>query len=167
VSFTGKPALTTAAAIENDGFWPSLSIGDLLNKYRIPAEYADDTIKTGLMMAMIRVNDALDEVKAAIVALGFATLADYASVNHTRTVGGINALQLQYEHAVFARAKAGLLKQFNSMNQKPEAENAAKTADETEKYWLDESQGCIKAYFDLIVPNSTKLGKANTRAILL
>jgi hypothetical protein len=167
MSLTGKPALTTAAAITNDGFWPDLALGDLLTKYRIPAEYADDVIKTGLMMAILRVNDQLEAVKAAIVALGFTTLADYASVHHTREVGGINALQLQYEHAVFARAKAGLLKQFNTLNRKPEAENAAKESNDTEQYWLDESQGCIKAFFDLIVPASNTLGKANARVVLL
>jgi hypothetical protein len=167
MSLTGKPALTTEAPVENDGFWPSLAIGDLLNRYRIPSEYADDVIKTGLMMAMIRVNDQLEDVKAAIIALGFTTLDEYASVHHIREVGGINALQLQYEHAVFARAKAGLLKQFNTLNRKPEAENAAKESDETEQYWLDESQGCIKAFFDLIVPASNTLGKANARVVLL
>ncbi|MGJ0489611.1 head completion/stabilization protein [Methylobacter sp.] len=167
MSLTGKPALTTAAAITNDGFWPDLALGDLLTKYRIPAEYADDVIKTGLMMAILRVNDQLEAVKAAIVALEFTTLAGYASVHHAREVGGINALQLQYEHAVFARAKAGLLKQFNTLSRKPEAENAAKESDDTEQYWLDESQGCIKAFFDLIVPASNTLGKANARVVLL
>jgi hypothetical protein len=167
MSLTGKPALTTAAAITNDGFWPDLALGDLLTKYRIPAEYADDVIKTGLMMAILRVNDQLEAVKAAIVAIGFTNLVEYASVHHTREVGGINALQLQYEHAVFARAKAGLLKQFNTLNRKPEAENAAKESNDTEQYWLDESQGCIKAFFDLIVPASNTLGKANARVVLL
>jgi hypothetical protein len=166
VSLTGKPALTTIAPVENDGFWPSLAIGDLLKKYRVPSEFDDDTIKTALMMAIIRVNDLLEHVKTEIIAQGFDALLDYASVHHTRAVGGINAMQLQYEHAVFARAKAGLLP-FKTMEKRQQGESPVDDRLETEQYWLDESQGCIKAFFDLILPGSNVLGKANARVVLL
>jgi hypothetical protein len=166
MSLTGKPALTTAEPIANDGFWPSIAIGDLLKKYRVPSEFDDDTIKTALMMAIIRVNDQLEQVKTEIIAQGFDALPDYASVHHTRAVGGINALQLQYEHAVFARAKAGLLP-FKTLEKRQQGEGTVDERLETEQYWLDESQGCIKAFFDLIVPASNTLGKANARVVLL
>jgi hypothetical protein len=154
MSLTGKPALTTAAALANDGFWPNMAIGDLLNKYRIPSEYADDTIKLGLTMAMVRVNEKLEAVKSAIVALGYATLQAYCTAN-VEQIAGEDVLMLQYKHAVFCRAKAFLLRQFPSINRKPIAENEAKEAPETEQYWLDQSQAAIASFFDVFLPEES------------
>lgn len=152
MSFTGKPALTTLAAISNDGFWPSLEMADLVNQYRVPSEYADDVVKTGLTMAIVRVNAKLAEVKTAIKDLGHNSLANYAAVVDSE-VNGQDVLALHYRHAVFCRAKAFLLKQFNTLNQKPEAENAAKTANETEQWWLAESQKSIGDLFKFVLPD--------------
>lgn len=167
MSLTGNPTLTTAAAITNDGFWPDLSIADLLNNYRVPAEYADAVISTGLLMAIVRVNDALYPVKEAVVSLGFSTFATYVAVHHPLSVNSINVLTINYHNAVHTRAKAGLLQQFNSMNRKPNAENAAKESETTEQYWLDESQLSIKALFDAVLPDAGVLSCANVHVSLL
>lgn len=167
MSLTGNPALTMAAAITNDGFWPNLTMADLLNNYRIPAEYADAVISTGLIMAMVRVNDALYPVKEAVVSLGYSTFAAFCAAEHPTAINSVNVLAMQYHHAAFTRAKAGLLQQFNSMNRKANAENAAKESDDTEQYWLDESQASIKALFDAALPDAGVLGSANTYVALL
>jgi len=117
MSLTGKPALTTSADITNDGFWPTLSVGELMSKYRIPAEYADDTIIWGLTLALVNVNMALEPVKADIVALGFVSLTAYTTA-HPHVINSNPLLDTLYKHAVFSRAKAGLLMQFNSMNRR-------------------------------------------------
>jgi hypothetical protein len=166
MSFTGKPALTSLAAVSNDGFWPSLEMADLLNQYRVPSEYADDVIKTGLTMAIVRVNTKLADVKTAIKDLGHSSLANYAAVVDSE-VNGQDVLALNYRHAVFCRAKAFLLKQFNTLNQKPEAENAAKTADETEQWWLNESQGAIAFLSNFVLPDLAVSGKASVYVALI
>jgi hypothetical protein len=151
MSLTGKPALTTSAALANDGFWPDMSIGDLLIQYRIPSEYADETIKLGLTMAMVRVNEKLAKVKAALISLGHATLQAYCDAN-VKQIAGEDVLILQYRHAVFCRAKAFLLRQFPTVNRRPVAENEAKEAPETEQYWLDQSQASIASFFSQFLP---------------
>jgi hypothetical protein len=154
MSLTGKPALTTSAALANDGFWPDVALGDLLSKYRVPAEYADETIKTGVMLSMVRVNEKLAKVKAAIIALGYATLQAYCDAN-VQQIADEDVLILQYNHAVFARAKAFLLRQFPTINRRPIAENEAKEAPETEQYWLDQSQAAIASFFAQFLPESS------------
>jgi hypothetical protein len=166
MSLTGKPALTASAALENDGFWPDVAIGDLLHKYRIPAEYADDTIRLGLTMATVRVNEKLAKVKTAIIALGYATLQAHCDAN-VRQVAGEDVLILQYRHAVFCRAKAFLLRQFPTVNRRPVAENEAKEAPETEQYWLDQSQAAIASFFELFLPDETVAAQDGVYVALL
>lgn len=167
MSLTGKPALTAQEPVENDGFWPLLQIGDLMEKYRIPAEYADQVIKTGLVLAMVRVNAKLKPVKDAMAVLGYSTLAAFIAANDAEQIDGVDVLVIEYENAVYARAKAGLLKQFQTINRRPQAENSAKESDETEQYWLDQSQGSIKVFFDLVLPDSGMLAKAKAYARLM
>ncbi len=166
MSLTGKPDLTTAAPIANDGFWPDLLLADLLNKYRIPAEYADDVIITGLTIAMIRVNEQLQAVKSQLLLELYSSLADFSAAN-PNTINAVDLLLTEYQNAVFCRAKAGLLQQFNTLNRKENAENAAKESDETEQYWLDESQASIKTFFSIVLPGEVVSGRANTRVTLL
>lgn len=168
MSLTGKPLLTTADPVANDGFWPDLLIGNLMSKYRIPPEYDDDVIKTGLLMAMIRVNGQLAAIKDRVALLAYADFSAYADDLHPDTINDVNVLLLHYEHAVFARAKADLLKQFNSLNRKPNAENAAKEADDAVEFWMNASQGSILALFNAIIPDDTDTpGTANAHVVLL
>lgn len=155
MSLTGKPDLTTAAPFVNDGFWPDLSLAELMDKYRIPAEYADETIKWGLTLALVNVNLELEAVKAAIVLTGSNTLAAYNTA-HPHPINGVELLVIQYNHAVYSRAKAWLLQQFNSMNRKVVAEAAMKEAPETEQYWLDESAKAIRQLFAKFLPLEVK-----------
>jgi hypothetical protein len=166
MSLTGKPELTTAAAVTNDGFWPDLALADLLSNYRIPSEYADGVIQTGLGMALINVNLRLNAVKAKLVLDGYATLAAYTTA-HPETINGKQVLEELYKHAVYARAKAGLLMQFASINRRPQAENQAKEGDDMETYWLDESQAAIAEFFRRFLPAELVFNKANALAVLL
>jgi hypothetical protein len=166
MSLTGKPALTTAAAITNDGFWPDLALADLLNNYRIPSEYADGVITTGLTLALMQVNQKLVKVKAKLVLDGYANLAAYTT-DHPEAVNGKQVLTELYKHAVYSRAKAGLLMQFAAINRRPEAENQAKEGQNMETYWLDESQAAIAEFYRRFLPDETMPSKANTLAVLI
>ncbi len=166
MSLTGKPELATSAPISNDGFWPDLNTNDLLSQYRIPSEYVDAVITRGLVLAMIRVNEKLEPVKAEMQTLGYTTLAEYTAA-HSRQINAIEVLLTKYQHAVFCRAKAGLLQQFKTMNRRPQAENEAKESEETEQYWLDESQACIQAFFDALFTEHNVSASSNVHAELM
>jgi len=166
MSLTGKPSLTTAAPFINDGFWPDLSLGDLMNRYRIPAEYADETIQWGLTLAVTNVNLDLEAVKTQIQALGHATLNAYNTAA-PKQLNGVYVTVIRYQQAVFSLAKAFLLQQFNSLNRKPEAENAAKEANETEQWWRDQSQQAVAELFALILPNQPVSANANVHVALI
>lgn len=166
MSLTGKPSLTTAAPFVNDGFWPDLSVGELVDKYRIPAEYADPTIQWGLTLAVVNVNLDLEAVKAAMVALGHNTLAAYIAANPA-PLNDTDRLTIQYTHAVYAFAKAQLLQQFNSMNRRENAAAAAKEAPETEQYWLDESAKAVQQLFAKFLPLEPKTANRGVHAALI
>ncbi|MGZ5025697.1 MAG: head completion/stabilization protein [Methylobacter sp.] len=166
MSLNGKPSLTTAAALANDGFWPELLLGDLMDNYRIPSEYADNVIKTGLTLAMIRVNDKLGKVKAKLQTDGYDSLADYTAA-HPEPINDSDVFTEHYKNAVFCRAKAGLLKNFQTINRRPQAENQAKEGDDTEDYWLDESQASIAELFRRVLPDEPVFSKHNTFAALI
>lgn len=160
MSLTGKPSLTTASPITNDGFWLDVSMADLMSKYRIPSEYADDTIKWGLSLAVIRINEKLARAKAEMISLGSDTFADYLSAHSTPVAEG-ELLQIHYEAAVYSRAKALLLQQFKTMNRRTIAENEAKESEQTEQYWLDESQKSIASIMGWFFPTETFMTNAN------
>ena len=166
MSLTGKPSLTSASAFVNDGFWPDLSVATLMDKYRIPPEYADETIKWGLTLAMVNVNLDLEPVKAAIVALGYASLTAYNTVN-SQQLNSEQVTVIHYQHAVYAYAKAFLLQQFNSLNRKPNSESAAKEAPETEQYWMDQSASAVQKLFAKFLPLETKTATAGAHVALL
>ena len=160
MSLTGRTAQTTQSTVENDGFWPAISIGDLVGKYRIPSDYADSTVETGLLLGIIRINERLMAVKAAILADGHATFAEYLTAN-SLPVGGSELLQIHYEHAVCSRAKAHLLQDFKTISRREAAENEAKESDNTEQFWLDESARSLASILDHFFPDETHHNSAN------
>ena len=167
MGFTGKTSQTTAVHISNDGFWPDVSVGDLLNNYRIPSEYTDGVTKTGLIMSLTHINQALKAVKDAVLLIPLNTLEEYCDAN-VNEINGLPVLITHYKHAVYCRAKADLLKQFNSLNRKPNAENAAKESDDQQDYWLDQSQASIKAIFTQVLPDDTSVSSmANVHISLI
>jgi len=168
MSLTGRPDLVAAATFDNDGFWPELSTADLLSRYRVPSDIADDVVPTALQMAVFRVNESLDDVKAAIVLLGFATLQLYVDA-HPQPLGDSDKLVVGYEHAVYSRAKAGLIPQFvNAVRRSKDDGKAQSEADEGEQYWLDESQSMIAAFHRMLLPgNDLKPGNGNVHVALI
>lgn len=166
MSLSGKPSLTTPAPFNNDGFWFDLDTGEFLSQYRVPGEYADDTIQWGLTLALVNVNLDLEPVKFAIIDLGYVTADAYVLANPV-DMGDTDQLIVQYKHAVYANAKAWLLQQFNSMNRKPNAENAAKEAPDTEQWWLDQSAKAIAQLFAQFLPLETKTANRGVHAVLI
>jgi len=165
MAFSGKPKLTSDAPVANDGFWPTLALGDLMGKYRVPSEVDEGVIKTALVMAIVRVNEKLADAKAAMVALAHATFEDYLDDNSI-TQGDDELLMVLYQHAVFARTKASLLEQFVTTGTK-------KTQDQhdqdlmTEQHWLDESQFSIRSLIINIIPTAEPMSQADVQVALI
>ena len=49
MSFSGNPSKYSEQQIENDGFWPDLSLPEFQKAYRLPGEYLVETLVVGLI----------------------------------------------------------------------------------------------------------------------
>lgn len=140
MSFSGKPTTLVEQAIENDGFWPDLSVAEFQRGYRLPAEYLVELLADGIAFAMGEVNQDLAKRKAAWQAAGITSVesAD-PTVLQERTFHVAT-----YKRAVYCRAKAYLLQQFATVNRRDTAENLAKEAPATEERFLAFSQQAVR-----------------------
>ncbi|MHC5193216.1 head completion/stabilization protein [Pseudomonas frederiksbergensis] len=141
MSFSGKPTTFVEQAIENDGFWPNLSLAEFQKGYRLPAEYLVDMLVTDLTTAMIEVNGDLSKRKAAWQNAGVTTVesAD-PMVLPERTFHAAT-----YKRAVYCRAKASLLTQFATVTRRESAENTGKELPERGETFLEFSQQAVRS----------------------
>lgn len=141
MSFSGKPTTFVEQAIENDGFWPDLSVAEFQKGYRLPAEYLVDMLVTDLTTAMIEVNRDLAKRKGQWQNVGITSVesADPMVLPertfHTAT----------YKRAVYCRAKASLLTQFATVTRRDSAENTGKELPERGETFLEFSQQAVRS----------------------
>lgn len=138
--WTGKTDEYLATVITNDGFYPDLTLGDLQRDYRIPAEFAEDTVKRHLTVAVIEINSRLETKKTEWVTAGSATLEAVSA----EKIGDEFILIAHYMRSVFCRAKALLLQQFATLNRKNAAQHAANESDENQQHWFSESDLALR-----------------------
>ena len=141
MSFSGNPSKFVEQQIENDGFWPDLSLAEFQKAYRLPGEYLVETLVDGLISAMTEVNTDLAKCKAKWQVAGVTSLnsAD-PMVLPERT------FQAQtYKRAVYNRAKASLLTQFATITRRESAENTGKELPERAETFLAFSQQAIRS----------------------
>ncbi|NWD54267.1 head completion/stabilization protein [Pseudomonas veronii] len=141
MSFSGKPTTLVEQAIENDGFWPDLSVAEFQQGYRLPAEYLVDMLVADLTTAMIEVNRDLAKLKAQWSAAGVSSVksAD-PMVLPERTFQAAT-----YMRAVYCRAKASLLTQFATVTRRETAENTGKELPERGETFLEFSQQAVRS----------------------
>ena len=141
MSFSGKPTTFVEQAIENDGFWPDLSVSEFQKGYRLPEEYLVEMLAAELTTAMIEVNTDLAKKKAQWQSAGVSRVesAD-TTVLPERTYQA--AL---YKRAVYTRAKATLLTQFATVNRRESAENVGKELPERSETFLAFSQAAVRS----------------------
>lgn len=139
-SFSGKPTTFVEQNIENDGFWPNLSVAEFQKGYRLPAEYLVELLVTDLNTAMIEVNRDLAKRKSDWQNVGVITVekAD-STVLPERTFHAAT-----YKRAVYCRAKASLLTQFATVNRRESAENIGKELPERGETFLEFSQQAVR-----------------------
>ncbi|AAZ34762.1 head completion/stabilization protein [Pseudomonas savastanoi pv. phaseolicola] len=141
MSFSGKPTTFVEQAIENDGFWPDLSVTEFQKGYRLPAEYLVEMLAADLTMAMVEVNTDLAKLKARWQGAGVSNVesAD-TTILPERTFQAAT-----YKRAVYSRAKASLLTQFATVNRRESAENVGKELPERSETFLAFSQAAVRS----------------------
>lgn len=141
MSFSGKPTTFVEQVIENDGFWPNLSVAEFQKGYRLPAEFLVDMLVADLTTAMIEVNRDLAKRKSQWQSAGITSVesAD-PMVLQERTFHAAT-----YKRAVYCRAKASLLSQFASVVRRESAENLGKEEPERKETFLEFSQQAVRS----------------------
>ncbi|HAS89840.1 MAG TPA: head protein [Desulfovibrio sp.] len=133
MTFLGLPDEKVADVnVENDGFFPDISVGHIQEIYRIPAEFESGLVKNQLQLSIAWANAQLVSWKAEQVAAGYETLKAIPA----GIIGEDTEKELHYKHAVCSHAKAELLPQYESMiraksaNRKSDVEGVETQADD-------------------------------------
>ena len=143
MSFSGKPTTLVEQQIDNDGFWPDLSVSEFQKGYRLPGEYLGEMLAADLKTAMVEVNTDLSRVKAKLQAAGISNLEAAAGVT-TPAEWAYAYKVVLYKRAVYCRAKASLLTQFATVNRRESAENLGKELPERSETFLAFSQQAVR-----------------------
>ena len=141
MSFSGKPTTFVELTIENDGFWPDLSVSEFQKEQRLPAEYLLELLADALNTAMVEVNTDLAKCKSRWQANGVARVE---SADSTLLPERSFKVKL-YKRAVYCRAKGNLLPQFATVTRRESAENTGKEAPERAETFLAFSQQAVRA----------------------
>ncbi|RBH53166.1 MULTISPECIES: head completion/stabilization protein [Pseudomonas] len=141
MSFSGKPTTFVEQQIENDGFWPDLSVSEFQKSYRLPAEYLVDLLGTDMTTAMIEVNADLARCKARWQAVGINSVESADS----RLLPERTFKAATYKRAVYCRTKASLLTQFATVTRRESAENTGKELPERAETFLAFSQQAVRS----------------------
>ncbi|RMP59461.1 hypothetical protein ALQ18_01371 [Pseudomonas marginalis pv. marginalis] len=144
MSFSGKPTTFVEQAIENDGFWPDLSVSEFQKEQRVPAEYLVELLVDTLKSALVEVNADLAGVKATLQDAGVSSLAAAAVVDTPAAWAYAHKITL-YKRAVYCRAKGHSLPQFATVTRRESAENTGKEAPERVETFLAFSQQAVRA----------------------
>lgn len=129
----------TSEEIDNNGFFPALSLAEFVTLFAIPSTIENDLLKAKLLVAMDEVNQKLNSFKEQQIKNGFATLASVPGDQ----LGGESAKLMQYKQAVYAEAKAELINTSVSMARRAEAENSAASAAELLSYYKKISTNAV------------------------
>lgn len=141
MSFSGKTTTFVDRQIENDGFWPNLSLAEFQKEYRLPAEYLVELLGADMTMAMIEVNNDLAKCKARWQAFGINNIETADS-----TLLPERAFKAKlYKRAVYCRTKGNSLPQFATVTRRESAENTGKEAPERRETFLEFSQQAVRA----------------------
>lgn len=143
MSFSGKPTTVVEQTIENNGFWPNLSLAEYQKAYRLPGEYLSETLATQLVVAVSEVNADLARVEAVLRGAGVSNLEAAADPMTVQGWGYGSKIAL-YKRAVYCRAKATALTDFATINRREAAENLGKEAPERTETFLAYSQQAIR-----------------------
>lgn len=141
MSFSGKPTTVVDQTIENNGFWPAISLAEYMKAYRLPGEYLGDVLVTQLELAIGEVNNDLQRLQKAWQELGITEVATADTLLLPERAFKVTL----YKRAVYCRAKATALTDFATVTRREVAENTGKEAPERADTYLAFSQAAVRA----------------------
>lgn len=141
MSFSGKPSTMMDQIIENNGFWPNLSLAEYQKAYRLPGEYLSEVLVTQLELAMAEVNQDLSKLATSWQSLGITEVATADPLLLEERAFKVKL----YKRAVYCRAKATALTDFATITRREVAENTGKEAPERVDTFLAFSQQAVRA----------------------
>lgn len=139
--FTASTDSYQQTEITNDGFWPNVNAGDFERMRGTPAAQDDERIAHAVANAIASVNLELEMLKASYMAEGINKAEEIQAFPY---IGNKNRVVIQYQAAVFARAKADLLPDFSTVHQKKEGDHLAERSAEIKNELLAESARIIR-----------------------
>ncbi|WP_299940132.1 head completion/stabilization protein [uncultured Microbulbifer sp.] len=140
MSFTGRPTTYLETVIENNGFFPDLSLGDFQKMYGIPAEVIQEKAEHLLRVSIIDVNDSLLDQQNAWQAAGHVTLEAVPA----QQIGGKSRLLIQYQRAAFALATAMAFRQYATVTRREIGEHKVAESLDTEQMYRAESNRALR-----------------------
>ena len=141
MSFSGRTPTVLEQTIENNGFWPDISLAEYQKAYRLPGEYLGDVLVTQLELAIGEVNNDLQRLQKAWQQLGITEVATADPLLLEERAFKVKL----YKRAVFCRAKAMALTDFATITRREVAENTGKEAPERADSFLAFSQQAVRA----------------------
>ncbi|MEI9788389.1 head completion/stabilization protein [Moellerella wisconsensis] len=97
--------------ITNDSFWPDINLADFQKQRKIPIDLDNNLLTDALLASIAEINLSLESLKKQLISNGYNTASDAPGAK----ANGQNALCAQYKKALYARAKADLIGEFNSI----------------------------------------------------
>lgn len=122
MSFTGRPESFLETTVANNGFFPVLPMREFQETYRVPAELAESAVARQLVIARDYVNDQLSKQQAQWQSQA------HASLEAVDIAEGAQLVEW-YKDAVFNRAKAHLLTDFETFTRRASAAEISDDAD--------------------------------------
>ncbi|RTP98381.1 head completion/stabilization protein [Enterobacter sp. WCHEn045836] len=113
--FSGRPVDYQNIPVTNgEAFWPDLNLAEFQQQRALPVNMDPGVMLIALLAAIQEANDALVDVVARNKGKGYAAAVDVPGPS----AEGENALTAQYKIAVYARAKADLMGEFQTIGRR-------------------------------------------------
>ena len=110
--FSGQDLKQSAIIIQNDGFWPDLTLSEFQTERSMSPNIDHQLLRDAIVSAVVEINLTLERYKKQQLSAGFTTANDCGVIS----VGQVSSTVIIYKKAVFARAKADLLGEFVSIS---------------------------------------------------
>ncbi|OEZ46280.1 phage head completion protein (GPL) [Janthinobacterium sp. MP5059B] len=126
------PALPAPGIVENDGWFPDITLADMRDAMRLDGTVTDARLVQAVVDAILQVNRELADWQGQHAAAGIAALVDVPAARINRE----SRLLAQYRRAVYSTAKADLIERYRDYDS-----TATSVSDKKSMEWLDEAPG--------------------------
>ena len=115
LGFSGRAIDYTHAVVKNGvSFWPDLDLAEFQRLRKLPVDLPPEMALSALLTTVAEVNDDLNAVVSLNRARGYATSQDVPGAR----ANDETQLTAQYKKTVYARAKADLMGEFQTIGRR-------------------------------------------------